>query len=840
MKTPIHRSLLASALALLSMVLAPSVQAQTLNDLYPELATVLAADGAGADFLGDSVSLSGDTLAVGVPYDDVGANADQGSVRVFVRGGSTWSLQATLTATDGAASDRFGYSVSLSGDTLAVGVAYDDVGANTDQGSVRVFVRSGTTWVAQATLTASDGAAYDSFGSSVSLSGDTLAVGVQYDDIGAISNQGSVRVFGRIGTSWSAQATLTVADGAMNDNFGFLVSLSGGTLVAGLPYDDLGANTEQGSVRVFVRSGTTWSAQATLTASDGAAGDEFGYCFSLSGDTLVVGVPYDEVGANTDQGSVRVFLRSGTTWVAQATLTAADGAMQDLFGSSVSLSGDTLAVGVPGDDVGAITNQGSVRLFVLDGTTWSAQATLTSADGAFGDSFGSLPSGVSLSGDTLAVAVSYDDVGANSNQGSVRIFGNYRVFNATRNTGHDSLVSAIAAGYAGDRLLAGAPAFAEAGGIIDASSRRFTFVGLEPLTLPSTALMQVATGTVFEKSPDVAAAGLTVAGKLVAPSAGTLTFEQLSVSSGGQFLQRNSTVLVNQALASQSGGVCYLQGPVLAETVSTAVGGQNRVAGDTDVFANYTNAGSTVIQRGILYIYGSLTNTGTMTGDFNNGVLPPTPGDGYSIGGDYVVSASSSIVLPDPVWWLRVGGDFDVAIDDASRFVMDQATLELTGISAAPTQAVEVIAADLGPVNAGFSTTNFLLGALRIRAGATVHLVDAHGNAPGAGNEAIYVNSLMVPAGATLVTNGFKVYTRAATIVGSVSNPADIVVVPGTPPCIADLFGDGIVNGADLGILLAGWGACGTGTCAADLNGDGQVNGADLGILLSGWGLCAD
>ena len=172
-----------------------------------------------------------------------------------------------------------------------------------------------------------------------------------------------------------------------------------------------------------------------------------------------------------------------------------------------------------------------------------------------------------------------------------------------------------------------------------------------------------------------------------------------------------------------------------------------------------------------------------------------------------MVSASSSIVLPDPVWWLRVGGDFDVAIDDASRFVMDQATLELTGIGDAPTQAVEVIAADLGPVSAGFSTSNFLLGALRIRAGATVHLVDAHGNAPGAGNEAIYVNSLVVPAGATLVTKGSR-STRAATIAGSVSNLADVVVVPGTPPCIADLYRDGIVNGADLGIVLAGWGLC--------------------------------
>ena len=176
MKTPIHRSLLAAALALLSMVLAPSVQAQTLNDLYPELATVLAADGAANDYFGFSVSLSGDTLAVGVLYDDVGANVDQGSVRVFVRSGTSWILQSTLTAADGAANELFGFSVSLAGDTLAVGVKFDDVGANADQGSVRVFVRSGTTWSAQATLTAADGVAGDFFGNEVSLSGDTLAV----------------------------------------------------------------------------------------------------------------------------------------------------------------------------------------------------------------------------------------------------------------------------------------------------------------------------------------------------------------------------------------------------------------------------------------------------------------------------------------------------------------------------------------------------------------------------------------------------------------------------------------------------------------------------------------
>ena len=580
-------------------------------------------------------------------------------------------------------------------------------------------------------------------------------------------------------------------------------------------------------------------ALAALVASDGVGFDYFGASVSLSGDTLAVGVPYDDVGANAYQGSVRIFVRSGTTWTVQATLVASDGAAGDYFGDSVSLSGDTLVVGVPYDDVGANVDQGSVRIFVRSGTTWTAQATLVASDGATVDLFG-FGDSISLSGDTLVVGVPYDDVGANLEQGSVRIFGNYRVFNSTRNTGHDGLVSAMAAGFSGDRLLVGAPAFAELSGIVDSAAKRFTFVGLAPLTLPSTAMMQVATGTVFEKSPMVAAAGLTIAGKLVAPSTGTLTFEQLSVSSGGQFLQRGTTVLVNQALSSDSGGVCYLQGPVLAEGVSTAVGGQNRVAGDTDIFANYANAGSTVIQRGILYIYGTLTNTGTMTGQFNNGFVPPSAGDGYSIGGDYVVSAGSSLVLAEPVWWLRVGGNFDVAIDDPARFVMDQATLELTGLSPDGRQAVEVFAADLGPVNAGFSTSNFLLGALRIRAGSTVQLVDAHGNAPGAGGEAIYVEQLVVPAGATLVTNGFKIYTRAASIGGSVSDPADIVVVPGTPPCVADLFVDGVVNGADLGALLSVWGPCARGTCLGDLNGDGQVNGADLGQLLSSWGPCPE
>jgi hypothetical protein len=447
---------------------------------------------------------------------------------------------------------------------------------------------------------------------------------------------------------------------------------------------------------------------------------------------------------------------------------------------------------------------------------------------------------VSLSGDTLAAGARFDDIGSALDQGSVRIFGNYRVWNDTFNIGYSSLASAINSSSAGNSLLVGNLAFAQATGVIDSSQKRFYFVALEPLTINASTLLNLATNSVFEKSPDVASGGLTVAGDLAAPQAGSLTFEQLTVSSGGQFLQRGSTILVNQNLATTSGGVCYLQGPILAEAVTTAAGSQNRCAGDTDVFANYTNAGSTVVQRGILYIYGTLTNTGTITGEVDTNFLPPSPGDGYSIGGDYVVSAESSIVLPDPVWWLRIGGNFDVAINASTRFVMDQATLELTGVGPASLQSVEVLSRDLGAVESGFATTNYLLGALRLRAGANVELVNNHNNAAGKGAEAIYTKELVVPAGATLVTNGLKIYTRAATIAGTVSNPGDIVVVPDLPSCPADVTLDGVVDSADLGVILSGWGACPAGSCLADVNRDGAVDSADLGIVLSAWGGCAD
>jgi len=387
--------------------------------LAVQQAKLTATDGAVGDWFGCSVALSGDTAVVGAEHDDVGTNADQGSAYVFVRNGTTWSQQAKLTATDGAAGDRFGYSVAISGDTAVVGAHFDGVGANAQQGSAYVFVRSGTTWSQQAMLTAADGAASDLFGTSVAISGETAVVGAPYHHVGANADQGSAYVFVRSGTTWNQQQQLTAADGATYDKFGYSVAISGDTAVVGACADEVGANAMQGSAYVFVRSGTTWSQQQQLTASDGAAGDEFGYSVALSGETAVVGAYLDDVGGNADQGSAYVFLRSGTTWSQQAQLTAADGAAGDFFGFSVALSGETAVVGALNDHIGTNGNQGSACAFVRSGATWSQQTQLVAGDGAAGDCFGY---SAAVSGDTAAVCTAYDTVGANEAQGSAYVF----------------------------------------------------------------------------------------------------------------------------------------------------------------------------------------------------------------------------------------------------------------------------------------------------------------------------------------------------------------------------------------------------------------------------------
>jgi uncharacterized repeat protein (TIGR01451 family) len=375
---------------------------------------LLAADGAPLDRFGCSVALAGDTAIVGAKEDDTTGGPDTGSAYVFVRSGTTWSQQQKLVAADGTAGDLFGAAVALSGDTAVVGAYFNDPPPGTNAGAAYVFVRSGTTWTQQQKLLASDEGPGDQFGYSVAIDGDTLAVGANSDDTAAGADVGAAYVFVRSGTTWTEQRKLLASDGAPFDNFGVSVSVSAETAVVGAYGDDVST----GSAYVFVRSGTVWSEQQKLVASDAAQGDIFGAAVSVSGDTVVVGAPnHDTAGFNA--GSAYVFVRSGTIWTEQQKIEASNALVGDSFGASVSVSVDTAFVGANRATTPGGQGAGSAYVFVRTGTIWTEQQVLRGSDSQASDFFGW---SVSVSGDTAVVGAYLDEVPAGQNAGSAYIF----------------------------------------------------------------------------------------------------------------------------------------------------------------------------------------------------------------------------------------------------------------------------------------------------------------------------------------------------------------------------------------------------------------------------------
>ena len=344
----------------------------------------------GWQYFGDSVSVDGNSVIVGATKDDdQGINA--GGAYVFVRTGSTWTQQQKLVAADGASSDDFGDAVSISGDSAVVGSwRDDDAGFNT--GSAYIFSRSGTNWVQQKKLVASDADAGDFFGGSVSIDGDLVVVGSsQDDDNGDLS--GSAYVYARSGTDWTEQQKLTAFDGAFVDRFGGSVSIAGESVVVGAPGDD-DEGSGGGSAYVFTRSGSTWSLQQKVTAEDGPGGRALGISVSVSGDTVVAGAWKDNLDG-PDSGSTYVFARSGSSWSQEQKLTAGSSAHDARFGHSVDVSGSSVVVGAPQQDL-----FGNVYVFNSSEGAWRQQARISLRDGEQSDPIG-FGRSVSIDGDTL-------------------------------------------------------------------------------------------------------------------------------------------------------------------------------------------------------------------------------------------------------------------------------------------------------------------------------------------------------------------------------------------------------------------------------------------------------
>jgi hypothetical protein len=226
------------------------------------------------------------------------------------------------------------------------------------------------------------------------------------------------------------QAELTASDGAAGDQFGFSIALSGdgNTAVVGAFGHTVNGNVYQGAAYVFTNSGGNWSQQAELSASDGAAGDWFGDSVALSGDgnTAVLGASGHAVNGNQIQGAAYVFTNSAGSWSQQAELTASDGVYDDEFGISVALSsdGNTALVGALFHTVNGNTNyQGAAYVFTNSAGSWSQQQELTASDGAGGDLFGNSVT-LSSDGNTALVGAYAHTVNGNRYQGAGYVFTN--------------------------------------------------------------------------------------------------------------------------------------------------------------------------------------------------------------------------------------------------------------------------------------------------------------------------------------------------------------------------------------------------------------------------------
>jgi hypothetical protein len=356
----------------------------TRSYFYPiaEFSKIVPLDGKAYDNFGINagITLDDNVLVIGA----YGVNSFNGAIYVYNRIDEQWIYADKLIPTSSKSNDYFGYAGTINSDgTIIVAGAYGDDDINNGAGAIYVYKKGLVGWTLAVKLYASDAATGDNFGFSAAISrdGNTIITSAPNDD----SIRGAGYVFFYNGTNWSQQAKLTASDRAANDRFGFSVAISkySDTIIIGANGDD----SSRGSAYVFQRTNGVWVQEAKLLASDGVAGDNFGYSVATScdGNAVMVGAPNKD----NNKGAVYVFKRSGSTWLQNNKFIAPDGAIGDAFGTCVSsnATGNIFAVSAINDDDKG-TDSGSVYVYDHSDNSWDYKAKLVASDGAVGDKLG--------------------------------------------------------------------------------------------------------------------------------------------------------------------------------------------------------------------------------------------------------------------------------------------------------------------------------------------------------------------------------------------------------------------------------------------------------------------
>lgn len=315
---------------------------------------------------GRSVSMDGNFLLAG----EHGAHAQQGRAYIFsVDNNGAAVLKANLLAPDAVNDDYFGYATALSGNNAAVGAPFKSINGNLQQGKVYFYRRdvAANIWLPLPAVTSPDATALERFGESISMSGNFVAIAAPDATLnGYQTNRGKVFIYQLTGNAWNLTASFTSPDYIGREMFGKSLFLKGDTLLVGATQYVYQPDNGNGRVHLYIRNGNNWVYQTTLTASDGKKSDAFGSSVYLHNGYIAVGAESAGVAGVNDAGKVYVFKKAGNDWLQQAILTASDpvaGIHGPALGKALVITGNTIIAGAPYTIVNDIMHNGQLYFF---------------------------------------------------------------------------------------------------------------------------------------------------------------------------------------------------------------------------------------------------------------------------------------------------------------------------------------------------------------------------------------------------------------------------------------------------------------------------------------------
>lgn len=365
----------------------------------------------GNEAFGRAVAISGDTVIVGNYLDDE-EGSSAGAAFIFDQTAGTWFEDEKLLADDAQANDRFGFAVDIAGDFAIVGAYQEDSNGPLSGAAYIYTNQAGGSWHShyEQKIDPTDADGGDQFGRAVAIDGTTAAVGAPGRDQGGLESVGAVYIYNLDDSNSPPnppnqfqQLTVSGLNGAAL--FGHSVAISGDTIIVGCPGYASDSVTKPGAAFIYTRSGTnSWSLQQTILASDGDNGDDFGYSVAIDGDTAIVGAPEKDETGFSNVGASYIFTRSGSTWTEQQKLSPSVSEDFIQFGYSVAISGDTAIVGAPFEDVRGDGKRGTAYIFYRLGSTWTQQIKLFPNTTGSNEKVGS---SVAIDGDTAIIGADF-------------------------------------------------------------------------------------------------------------------------------------------------------------------------------------------------------------------------------------------------------------------------------------------------------------------------------------------------------------------------------------------------------------------------------------------------